>query len=257
MVVSIVDTNVFPFSVFRPGAKFELLPVKIKGHGSIEAILQLEASVGFNMYSEKMGGLLYASTGIEAEIYAYVADFVVDVKGSDKKHCELAAHAEYYFGVGAAAGATLAVADYQWGPDPATSTDIWTTTLPRFCAHTKTKSATKTKGHHPHTAAAEVTARAALDDRAAKTTTTVSTTESYTVVNCLKKIVNCPVNMQNTTSAEHTLTTVLTVPSGVDATYPANTHASVTSVVPFGSNHHKIAATTGSPKPHAPRRTSA
>jgi hypothetical protein len=257
MVITVVDTDVIAF-FSRPGATFELLPVKIHGHGSIEAILQLEASVGFNMYTEKMAGLLTASTGVEAEIYAYVADFYVEVTGSSKKHCELAAQAQYYFGVGAAAGATVAVGDYEWGPDPATSTDIWTTTLPRFCAHTKTKSATKTKTHHTRTAAAEVTARAALEDRAAKVTTTVSTTESYTVVNCLKKgVVNCPVNMQNTTSVEHTLTTVLTLPSGVDATYPANTHASVTSVIPFGTNHHKIAATTGSPKPHAPRRTSA
>ncbi|CRG83637.1 hypothetical protein PISL3812_00991 [Talaromyces islandicus] len=248
-----------------PGAHFELLPVKIHGHGSIEAILQLEAVVGFNLETPSIAGLLEASTGVEASIFANVADFYVEVKGGSERHCELAAHAEYTLAVGGAAGATLAVGNYLWGPEPVTSTDIWYTTLPRFCAHTKTKTKhhtvtkTKTKTTHVTGAAAhEVTARAAVEDHASKVTTTVSTTEKYTIVNCLKKeIGNCPNNMQNTTSVKRTLTTVLTVPSGVDASYPPNTHASVTSVIPFGTNRHTVAPTTGVPTPHAPKKTSA
>lgn len=240
-----------------------MLPVTIKGHGNLEAILQLEASVGFNLYSHSIAGLLSASTGIEAEIYAYVADFYVTVKGGSKRHCELEVQAEYTFAVGAEAGATVAVGDEMWGPDYNTQTDIWYTTLPPFCAKTKTKShlttttitKTKTKTHWI-TAGGQVTAHAALEAAAPKVTTTVSTTEKYTIVNCLEKgVVNCPVNMQNTTSVKQTLTKVLVLPSGETATYPPNTHASVTSVVPFGTNHHTIKPTSGVPKP--PKKTSA
>lgn len=212
----------------------------------------MEARLGFDLSTpEFVSEALKASSGVEADVFAYVADFLVEVDGSSTDDCELAAVAEYTLAVGGAAGATIAVDTYQWGPTPNTTTPIWYTTLASICADSKTFSPTTTSA-----TAIDVTARAALQPRETFVTTTVSTTESYTIVNCLSTgLVNCPVNLQNTTSVERTLTSVLTVPSDSPATYPASTHASVTSAIAFGSNVLSITPTSGTPKSYVPPKS--
>ncbi|QKX58068.1 uncharacterized protein TRUGW13939_05189 [Talaromyces rugulosus] len=231
-----------------PGAQFEFLPITIEGQGSIQALLQLETRLGFRVSSPELASLFSASTGVEANLFAYVADFLVEVDGSSTDDCEIAAVAEYTLAVGGAAGATVAIDTYQWGPSPNTTTPIWYTTLASICANSKTASTTSTSA-----TAVDVTARAALQPRDTPVTTTVSTTESYTIVNCLSTgLINCPINLQSTTTVKQTLTSVLTVPSGSSATYPASTHASVTSAIAFGSNVFSIAPTSGTPTSYTP-----
>ncbi|KAJ5945507.1 hypothetical protein N7454_002346 [Penicillium verhagenii] len=235
-------------SVTMPGGVYEFLPVTIAGNGSIQAILSLQASLGVNVYS-KQEDLLDTSfsAGVGADIFAYVADFQLEVDGSttaDDGDCELAVVAEYTMAVGAAAGATVAIDAIAWGPSPNTTIPVWYTTLASICATSKTSSATTS---------AVITARAELGARDDSTTTTISTTESYTIVNCQSQgLVNCPVTLQSTTSTERVITSTVTVQSGSSATFPATTISSVTSTVEFGTNVRSLRATAGSPTSYDP-----
>lgn len=201
------------------------------------------------MSSNSLGDVLTFSAGVEVDVFAYVADFLLQVNGTtatDDGECEFAAVAEYTMAVGAAAGATVAVDIYSWGPSPNTTIPVWYTTLASVCATSKTSSATSTTS-------AMITARAELNARDDVSTTAVSSTESYTIVNCLSSgLINCPASLQNTTSYERTVTSEVTVQSGSSATFPANTFASVTSAIPFGMNVRSLLATSGSPTSYTP-----
>ncbi|KAJ5938854.1 hypothetical protein N7466_001988 [Penicillium verhagenii] len=240
------SSNVSSFTM--PGGVYEFLPVTIAGNGSIQAILSLEASLGVNVYSTKEDLLDTSfSAGVGADIFAYVADFQLEVDGSttaDDGDCELAAIAEYTMAVGAAAGATVAIDAIAWGPSPNTTIPVWYTTLASVCATSKTSTATTS---------AVITARAELDARDDSTTTTISTTETYTIINCQSQgLVNCPVTLQSTTSTERVITSTVTVQSGSSATFPATTISSVTSTVEFGTNVRSLRATAGSPTSYNP-----
>ncbi|KAJ5654335.1 hypothetical protein N7490_001338 [Penicillium lividum] len=241
------NSNVSSISI--PGGIYEFLPVTITGEGSIQALLSLKASLGVNLQTKSLDAFSF-SAGVEADVFTYVADFLLQVNSStaaDDSDCELAAVAEYTMAVGAAAGATVAVDVYSWGPSPNTTVPVWYTTLASVCATSKTSSATS----------AMITTRAELDARDDVSTTTMTSTESYTIVNCLSSgLINCPVNLQNTTSYKRTITSDVTVQSGSSATFPANTYASVTSVIPFGTNVRSLLATSGSPTSYIPASTS-
>lgn len=232
-----------------PGGIYEFLPVTIAGEGSLQAILSLKASLGVDISSNSLEDVLTFSAGVEVDVFAYVADFLLQVNGStaaDDGDCELAAVAEYTMAVGAAAGATVAVDTYSWGPSPNTTVPVWYTTLASVCATSKTSSATSTTS-------ATITARAELNARDDLSTAAVSSTESYTIVNCLSSgLINCPASLQNTTSYERTVTSEITVQSGSPATFPANTFASVTSAIPFGANVRSLVAISGSPTSYTP-----
>ncbi|KAJ6005573.1 hypothetical protein N7451_003517 [Penicillium sp. IBT 35674x] len=233
-------------SISVPGGVYEFLPVTIAGEGSIQAILSLKASLGVDVSSNSLEDVFTFSSGIEADVFAYVADFLLQVNGTtaaDEGDCELAAVAEYTMAVGAAAGATVAVDTYSWGPSPNTTVPVWYTTLASVCATSKTSSATS----------AMITARAELNARDDISTAAVSSTESYTIVNCLSSgLINCPASLQNTTSYKRTVTSEVTVQSGSSATFPANAFASVTSAIPFGTNVRTLLATSGSPTSYTP-----
>jgi hypothetical protein len=189
------------------------------------------------------------SAGVSAEVFAYVADFLMSVQGSSEGNedgCKLAALAEYTVAVGAAAGATVAVDAYSWGPSPNTTVPLWYTTLASTCAQTKST-----------TEASQVTDRAHIQNRDNLVTTSVTSEESYTIVRCMSSgLANCPANLQNTTSYESTVTSFVTFESGVEPTFPAKTLASVTSAIPFGSNVKRLYSTTGAPTPYTPSATS-
>lgn len=211
--------------------------------------MSLKTSVGFEFASHDLSVLPSYSAGVSAEVFAYVADFLMSVQGSSEGNeddCELAALAEYTVAVGAAAGATVAVDAYSWGPSPNTTVPLWYTTLASTCAEKKST-----------TEASQITDRAQIQNRNNLITTSVTSEESYTIVRCMSSgLANCPANLQNTTSYESTVTSIVTVESGVEPTFPAKTLASVTSAIPFGSNVKRLYSTTGVPTPYTPSATS-
>ncbi|PYH85818.1 hypothetical protein BO82DRAFT_361218 [Aspergillus uvarum CBS 121591] len=246
--MSDITLSVSATDVNSPGGQVEFLPITIQGYGSLQALLQLEASVGFDIAPAESLSVLEAvkfSAGIGAEVFAYVADFQLEVNGttSQDADCAFQAVAEYTLAVGAAAGATVAVDTYQWGPSPNTTVPVFYTTLASLCAGSKTT-----------TASATTTPSATLAQRdGGLETTTLSTVTRYTLVQCASSgLVNCPVALQTTTSVETELTTVLTVTSGAAATFPTNTFASLSSASPFGSGARTLLATSGSPVSYIP-----
>jgi hypothetical protein len=225
----------------------EFLPVVIEGHGSLQALLLLEASVGFEIASPNsiLADIASFSAGIGAEVFAYVADFLVqaDASTSDDADCAVEVVAEYTLAVGAAAGATVAVAEYEWGPAPSTTVPIFYTTLASICAGSKTSSPTTTP----------VSTLEERDNDLEKTTTTVSTTSTYTMVSCSSKgLVNCPVRLQSTTSVERALTTVLTVGPNMEATFPVDTFTTLEGAISFGNNVRTFGALSGTPVSYVP-----
>ncbi|KAL4995585.1 hypothetical protein BDV10DRAFT_202878 [Aspergillus recurvatus] len=234
-------------SITMPGGRMEFLPVTIEGHGSLQALLQLEASVGFEIASPDsvLAEIASFSAGVGAEVFAYVADFLVqaDASSSDDADCAVEVLAEYTLAVGAAAGATVAIAEYEWGPAPSTTVPVFYTTLASICAGSKTSSSTTTP----------IPTLEGRDNDREKTTTTVSTTLTHTMVTCASKgLVNCPVRLQSTTSVESAMTTVLTVGPNVDATFPVNTFTTLTGAISFGDNVRSFGATSGTPASYVP-----
>ncbi|KAL4982731.1 hypothetical protein BDW68DRAFT_182260 [Aspergillus falconensis] len=234
-------------SITLPGGRMEFLPVTIEGHGSLQALLQLEASVGFEIASPDsvLAEIASFSAGIGAQVFAYVADFLVqaDASSSDDADCAVEVLAEYTLAVGAAAGATVAVAEYEWGPAPSTTVPLFYTKLASICAGSKTSSSTTTP----------IPTLEGRDNDLEKTTTTVSTTSTYTMVSCASKgLVNCPVRLQSTTSVERAMTTVVTVGPDVEATFPVNTFSTLTAAVSFGDNVRSFGATSGTPVSYVP-----
>jgi hypothetical protein len=225
----------------------EFLPVTIEGHGSLQALLLLEASVGFEIATPDsiLAEIASFSAGIGAEAFAYVADLLVqaDASTSDDADCAVEVVAEYTLAVGAAAGATVAVAEYEWGPAPSTTVPIFYTTLASTCAGSKTSSPTTTPVPTPEKRANDLE----------KTTTTVSTTSTYTMVSCSSKgLVNCPARLQSTTSVERALTTVLTVGPNVEATFPVDTFTTLDGAISFGNNVRSFGALSGTPVSYIP-----
>ncbi|KAL5342218.1 hypothetical protein BJX70DRAFT_338641 [Aspergillus crustosus] len=230
-----------------PGGRMEFLPITIEGHGSLQALLQLQASVGFEISSSdklSLSGLPRFSAGISAEAFAYLADFLfqVDASTSEDAECAVEAVAEYTLAVGAAAGATIAVDEYQWGPAPTTTVPVFYTTLARLCAGAKTSLSTVTPPR--------------LEGRQQDIdleTTTISTTTTNTLVLCASRgLINCPVNLQTTTSVEREMTTALIVQAGIKPTFPADTFSTLIAAIPFGDDVRTLGTTSGTPVSYVP-----
>lgn len=235
--------------IHSPGGAYEFLPVTISGEGSIQALLSLKASLGVAVDTPDTSAYTFEfNAGIESDVFAYVADFLMQVNGStvaDDDDCELAAVAEYTFAVGAAAGATLAVdQSYSWGPSPDTTIPVWYTTLASICAATKTVTST---------AASVITARAELGQRGSSSLTTTTLTTTYQIVNCMSAgLINCPVNLQNTTTYQAVVTSTLAVESGSTVTLPTNGVSALVTSIPFGLKSHRLDAISGTPTSYVP-----
>ena len=188
------------------------------------------------------------STGIEAEVWADVAQFVTNVTAvPDSETCALQVVEEYSMLLGANAGATLALGDHTWGPAPSTQIPIWYTTLVDACAGAKSTVTT--------TGAAVTSAPAVRRDDNGLTTTT--TKETYTATVCVSTgLVNCPVSLQSTVKNTVTKTLVAAVPTGSEAAFPAITQNAVVSTVAFGKNVKEMTATSGSPVSYIPKPSS-
>ena len=147
-------------------------------------------------------GKLKASTGIDLGVYANVAEFATYVDGSsvaDDKGCHLRVREEYTLALGAAAGATLVLGTHTWGPHPETTIPIWYTTLANICAVQKTVAATTTTTASVPAVTGRGFGKRLLGRQNNMVTTTVSTTATFTGVDCASStLVDCPVSLQQT-----------------------------------------------------------
>ncbi|KAI1073992.1 hypothetical protein F5B20DRAFT_565146 [Whalleya microplaca] len=229
------------------GGNFEFLPVTVESAGGVlKAVLRVGIHAGLQVSSPEIFGVsTKASAGVEVGVYADIAEFATNMTvtpSGDADDCALRVEQSYQFGLGAAAGATLAVGSETWGPAPSTQIPIFYTTLLNVCALSG-RTATTTAS------TAAITARA--DETLETTTLTQTFTNTGTV--CLSTgMINCPVSLQATTKVTSTATHITSVPSGEDATFPATIGTGVASPVPFGTNAVALAATTGSPTSYVP-----
>ncbi|KAL2264068.1 hypothetical protein VTK26DRAFT_2854 [Humicola hyalothermophila] len=232
------------------GGRFEFLPVTIHyAEVALKAVLRVGLTAGFSINTP--GPFDMIGAGVEVGVFAHVAEFLTNATAGDvvekaNDDCKLRVVQEYTFGVGAAAGATINFLDNTWGPQPSTTIPIWYTTIADICAIDG--------GATPTTTAAPRYLLARQDENVPLTTATVTTTARYTAVDCEDPALvgNCPVRLQRTEVKKTTRTAVVTVPEGVEPTFPESTASSVTRTVPFGKDVNRIAATSGEPTSYTP-----
>jgi hypothetical protein len=235
------------------GGKFEFLPVTIKaGSALLRGVIQLSLRAGFSMSSPDLTpGFNFkfhnfdfdestrAEAGIEARVYANVAELVTNVTANfdEEAECALNVVQEYTFAVGVAAGATVGFAGHVWGPAGATETALFSTTLADVCAIAKTAA----------TAAPELEARATQDDEEL-TTTTITREQTYSVMQCASTgLVECPASLITLHENIRTETLVTAVSSGVEATWPEATRVEAQSRIAFGDNVKNMESETPAP----------
>ncbi|KAI1759529.1 hypothetical protein GGR53DRAFT_140672 [Hypoxylon sp. FL1150] len=239
-------------SITFNGANFEFLPVTVESAGGIlKALLRVGIKAGFELETPPViipstSLSTSASAGVGVSVWADIAELVTNITAvpeGDDEDCALRVEQTYQFGLGAAAGATLAIGFETWGPAPSTNIPIFYTTLADVCAIQGRTTATTTAS------TAAITARADDDLE----TTTLTKTVTFTGTGCeITGLANCPVTMQTTTKVTSTLTHVTVIPSGSEATFPETTGTGVATPVPFGTNMKTIDATTGSPTSYTP-----
>ncbi|KAI1453892.1 hypothetical protein F4805DRAFT_469739 [Annulohypoxylon moriforme] len=248
--MSLFGSNVS--NIIFNGANFEFLPVTIEGAGGLlNAVLRLGVKAGFELETPgvaipSLSFTTKASAGVGVSVWADIAEFATNVTAApegDDTGCALKVEQTYQFGLGAAAGATLAIGAETWGPSPNTNIPIFYTTIADVCAIQGKTTTTTT------VSTAAVTARA--DE--SLTPTTLTSKATFTGTGCLTTgLVNCPASLQTTTKVTSTLTYITSVASGVDATFPASTGTGVAALVPFGTNKKSIDATSGTPVSYTP-----
>ncbi|KAF1940360.1 hypothetical protein EJ02DRAFT_504179 [Clathrospora elynae] len=236
------------------GGQFEFLPVTLtSASGVISAVLRVSAHCGIEVGQSETSdvkilshniGLPSLKSGIEVAVFANVAEFITNITyNKDDKECELEVVQEYNLAVGAIAGASVVAVFLDetktWGPVAGTSTAIFTTTVAKVCAMEATASAPQ----------ASITP--APERRQDLTKTTISTVITTSGISCkVSGLANCPNSEQVTVKTKYTTTLITSVPSGVEATFPATTSDTVQSTVPFGSRVSLIKVMSGSPTPY-------
>ncbi|KAI1409236.1 hypothetical protein F5Y13DRAFT_203648 [Hypoxylon sp. FL1857] len=238
-------------SITFNGANFEFLPVTVEGAGGLlKAVLRIGVDAGFELSTPSVAIPSFsfstkASAGVGVSVWANIAEFTTNITAApqgDDQDCSLRVEQLYQFGLGAAAGATLAIGSETWGPNPNTNIPIFYTTIADICAM---------QGRSQTTTASTPAVTARQDQ--SLTTTTLTKKVTFTGTGCLTTgLVNCPVSSQTTTKVTSTLTHITAVPSGSDATFPETTGTGVATPVPFGANMKSIDATTGSPVSYTP-----
>ncbi|KAI2775239.1 hypothetical protein F4815DRAFT_487452 [Daldinia loculata] len=233
-------------SITFNGANFEFLPVTVESAGGLlKAVLRIGVNAGFELSTPSVvipssSFTTKASAGVGVSVWANIAEFATNITAApegDDEDCSLKVEQSYQFGLGAAAGATLAIGVETWGPAPNTNIPIYTTTIADICA---------VQGR-TQTTTASIPAISARADEEVETIT-LSKKVTYTGVGCLTTgLVNCPPALQTTTKVTSTLTHITAVPSDSEATFPETTGASAATLVPFGTNAKSVEATTGSP----------
>ncbi|KAG9187298.1 hypothetical protein G6011_05169 [Alternaria panax] len=236
------------------GWQFEFLPVTLESASvSIAAALRIGAHCGLEVVAPETPsintfvgvlGLPKVQAGIEVAIYANVAEFKTNVTyAPNDEECELKVNQEYNFAIGAIAGASVAVEFLDetktWGPVAEASTAIFTTTLVEVC------------GIQGQPTAAQATITPAPERRQDLTETMISTEITRSGISCrIQGPANCPNSAQVTTSTIFTSTITTSVPSGVEATWPAETYDAVKETVEFGTQVKTMRAVSGKPTPY-------
>lgn len=222
----------------------------------LKAVLRLQLRTGFSFQTFDTGlhmtigdfnlDDLSASAGIEARVYANVAEFVTNVtagnneEGQKRDGCDLRVVQGYQLAIGAAAGASLGLLGNTWGPTPSTEIPIYYTSLTQVCA---------TSGRVATTSAASIAARAPAAGDQVRTTTTKVT---YTAVGCASSgLINCPASLQTLTKTVVTRTLTTTVSSGSAVVWPTG-GASVFSTVEFKKDAMSMTASSGKPTSYVP-----
>ncbi|KND92546.1 hypothetical protein TOPH_02798 [Tolypocladium ophioglossoides CBS 100239] len=238
------------------GGKFEFLPVTVQtAHSVLKAVLRMQLRTGFSFKTFATGlhmtigdldlDNLSASAGIEARVYANVAEFTTNITASNndgqkRDGCNVHVAQGYRLAIGAAAGASVGLLGHTWGPTPSTEIPIYYTSLSRACA---------TSGKVATTSAASIAARAPAAGNQVRTTTTKVT---YTAVGCASSgLINCPASLQTVTKTVATRTLTTTVPSG-SAVVWSTSSASVFSTVGFKKDAISMTASSGKPSSYVP-----
>lgn len=186
-----------------------------------------------------------------------------------KEDCALKIVQEYTLGLGAAAGATIAVGPHSWGHTPSLSVPIYYTTLADVCAvtakgspkptTTATVTATANNNKHRRDAFTALDSSALFDPAGNQETPTAMAytsraREFHTGIQCASRDLAgaCPQSLQTTTVLTTTKTYVVTVEPDADPTFPTPTADTVASTIPFGKNVNRVAATSGAPRSYVP-----
>ncbi|KAK4077273.1 hypothetical protein Purlil1_12397 [Purpureocillium lilacinum] len=240
------------------GGRFRFLPVTIQsGSTLLRAVLRLQLRAGFSMmtfspgFNARIGNFssedLTASAGVEALVYANVAEFVTNVTSQapgigSKPGCVLKVVQDYKLAIGAAAGATLGFLGTTYGPTPATEIPIFYTTLGSACL---TKNSITTGSTSP------ISSQAVRRDNDEPSTTTV-TKVIYTATACMSLgMANCPASLQTVSKNTVTKTLSAAVVSGSDVVWST---AAVTALVtvPFPKGAMSLTGSSGAPKSYVP-----
>ncbi|KAL2073899.1 hypothetical protein VTL71DRAFT_11225 [Oculimacula yallundae] len=226
------------------GGNFEFLDVTIASSEGVilTAILRvgLKAVLDLSPPTDDIGSpptaaalfdiSLSAQTGVWLDIAKFKTSIVAPTTKSLKEACKLAVIAEYEMGLGANAGAMLAIGSFLLGAELKTETIIYKTTFSEVCAISKNTEA--------------VSAVATIIPRDDESTTTEDVV--YRATGCLSTgLVNCPASLQTiikNTVAE-TLTGAEAIPTWANV---------VTSTIPFKTNAQKLISMSGIPTEFTP-----
>lgn len=212
---------------------------------ALKAVLRITIRAGFEISTPEISILgvnvaevldLNASAGVEVSVWTHIAELTTNVTivpaGDEIDGCQLRVEEGYQLGIGAAAGAMVAIADHTWGAAPSTTTPIYFTAFTQ-CAIQST----------PASASSTITSSASIAARQVG-----ETTESLTRV-------DCPVSLQRTTKTVTEITLVTSVPSGVEATFPATMQTTGVQPISFGTGVKKLFETSGPPTAYTPTPT--
>ncbi|KAL7950441.1 hypothetical protein V8C42DRAFT_340079 [Trichoderma barbatum] len=251
------------------GGKIAFLPVTIQyGQVVLKAVLRIEARIGiaFETFIDGIDipfddrGPLKVGAGVEARVYANVAEFVTNITlgevdpfnkraddEDDEDNCQLKIVQGFTFGIGAAAGATVEILGATWGPSPQTEIPIFYTTLAATCITSKSSPPTSTA------TTTETTTTAAADKRAeSHSVTSIVTTETQVATICISSgLINCPASLQNVSRNVVTKTLTSTITPGVSvfwSTGPVSTF----NKVDFKDDAVTMTSSSGKPKSYTP-----
>jgi hypothetical protein len=236
------------------GGQFEFLPVSIVASGAtFKAVLRLGLHAGIELQSTALNLLGHSlgsySTGLEAAIFTDLAEFTTSISDGNGTSCEFEVEQEYQLAIGAEAGATVALDGHIWGPIPETSTPIWGTTLAKTCG---ISSATATSSTTSTTITSIANSMNIFKRQASGTTTTVTTTGTYTAIQCQSSgVINCPISLQSTIQYTSVSSYVTTATSGQSIQSAQVTQTTV-NTIPFGVNAQPMTSTTGAPATFTP-----
>lgn len=231
---------------------------------ALKAVLRITIRAGFEISTPEISILgvnvaevldLNASAGVEVSVWTHIAELTTNVTivpaGDEIDGCQLRVEEGYQLGIGAAAGAMVAIADHTWGAAPSTTTPIYFTAFTQCAIQSTPASASSTI-----TSSASIAARQVGETTESLTTTTISTQVTYRGIQCMEyERVDCPVSLQRTTKTVTEITLVTSVPSGVEATFPATMQTTGVQPISFGTGVKKLFETSGPPTAYTPTPT--